>query len=113
MRSSVRSRAVFVRLSLAAVATFASNAVLADPTDIAGRLNPVVGEKLDSGLGSLSARSDRAAELASGAPSVTVAGRRNPVVGEKLDSGLGEISSRAQFDVRDLSTVSINATARR
>jgi hypothetical protein len=62
--------------SLALIVAFAA---FAGPSTEPRRVNPVVGEKLDSGLGEL--------PRWNAAPD-----RINPVAGEKLDSGLGDLA---------------------
>ena len=81
MRTSSHS----IRVMLAALGLFFVIAAFADSPDqsSAGRPNSVLGEKLDSGLGALTApdvRDDPAA------------GRLVRIPGEKLDSGLGELT---------------------
>ena len=92
---------MFTRRVLIAVVTavigFCAPAAAQDPAQVSGRLNPVLGEKLDSGLGELSPNLERRVQWNAGpAP---VAGRLNPVLGEKLDSGLGELSVTREASV--------------
>ena len=75
-------------VAVAAAIGFCAPSVARDPADQT-RLNPVPGEKLDSGLGQLPHY--RARQEASKTDATRVSGRPNPVAGEKLDSGLGDL----------------------
>lgn len=55
------------------------------------RINPVPGEKLDSGLGSLPHYSRWAQEGVLNTSGAAATGAATRVAGEKLDSGLGEL----------------------
>jgi hypothetical protein len=61
-----------------ALALIVAFAAFAGPSAEPQRINPVAGEKLDSGLGELP-------------PWNATQDRINPVAGEKLDSGLGDL----------------------
>jgi len=75
MRDHTLSHSMIVT-ALALIAAFAA---FAGPSGEPRRVNPVVGEKLDNGLGELP-------------PWNTAPDRINPVAGEKLDSGLGDLA---------------------